>query len=200
MLPTSRPRITRESVIDLLIAQALWKDRTLKKVVLVGIRGYYLNTMGEQAQNDRGIYDDAIIILTPSTIHAFNGNTDPSRYRSGVASLVAPQRIRYRKGWHGYNSRHGHPAFRQDSPVIIARDGDTGRGHRTADGFFTDAGLAKFWINLHRGGHSTTSSAGCQTIPPNQWRGFYKNLTKLMSHHNQQTVNYYLVENTALAE
>lgn len=198
MLPKNRPQITRDAVIDLLLAQGLWRDRKLGKAVLVAIRGYYLDSMGEWGKNDRGIYDDAIILLTPTDCHAYNGNTDPSRYRSGMAQLVAPQRVRYRLGYHGYNSAHGHPAFRQDTSVIVRRDADTGHGHKLADGSFTDLGGSRFWINLHRGGYSTTSSAGCQTVPPSQWTEFYQKCVGVMDGFNQLSINYYLLNNPAL--
>lgn len=201
MLPTSRPQIDREKVIDLLIAQGLWKNRSLKKAVIVGIRGYYLDSMGDWGKNDRGIYDDAIIVLTPNGCTTFNGNTDPSRYRKGLATLKAPQKVRYRPGYHGYHSKYGHQAFRQDTPVIVHRDYDTGNGRKLPDGTFTDKSedgksgqiISRFWINLHRGGHTTTSSAGCQTIPPSQWSEFHTLVRDQMDQFNQLTINYYLL-------
>ncbi|MBL0317209.1 MAG: hypothetical protein IPP69_16150 [Flavobacteriales bacterium] len=45
----------------------------------------------------------------------------------------------------------------------IIRDGET----RVQEG-------SNFGINIHRGGRTTTSSEGCQTIPPDQWTGFYE--------------------------
>lgn len=205
MLPSSKPQITREKVIDLLIDQGLWENRKITTVCIVGIRGYYLDSMGDWGENDRGIYDDAIIILTPSSMHTFNGNTDPSRYRKGLATLVAPQKVRYRPGYHGYNSKYGHLAFRQDTPVIVRRDYKSGNGVSLGDGLFTDREkkggpkIARFWINLHRGGHTTTSSAGCQTLPPSQWQEFYDLTRKYMRDLNSGgTVNYYLVSNPKL--
>lgn len=195
MLPKARPQIDREGVIDLLIEQGLWTNRTISSAVVVGIRGYMLNSMGKWGKNDRGIYDDAIILLTPTICRAFNGNTDPSRYKPRVAQLVSPQKVTYIKGWHGYNSKYGHKAFRQASAVVVHRDGGKGNGLKLTDGTFTDKRRAKFWINLHRGGYGTTSSAGCQTLPPSQWDEFYKLTVGKMAMYGQSSINYYLVSN-----
>ena len=52
-------------------------------MIVVGVRGYYRDTMGAPGVNDRGIYDEAIFLHTPSATVAFNGNTDPSRVKKG---------------------------------------------------------------------------------------------------------------------
>jgi hypothetical protein len=39
--------------------------------------------MGASGVNDRGFYDDAIIIDTDQATVAYNGNTKPSAYRAG---------------------------------------------------------------------------------------------------------------------
>ena len=79
MLPGSRPRIS-QSDVEYAIAQNK-VDRRKYPLLIVGIRGYYRDTMGKTGVNDRGIYDDAMFIVTPEACAAFNGNTDPSRYR-----------------------------------------------------------------------------------------------------------------------
>jgi lysozyme len=109
-------------------------------------------------------------------------NVDPSIYRSGVASLQAPQVVWYRPGWHGYASIHGHAAFRQDSAVVVKRDGTENFPHgphkkygiHLGGGYWTDRGFAeKFWTNLHRQTGNSTSSLGCQTVPAATWKAFH---------------------------
>tara|TARA_R110000824_G_scaffold139514_4_gene304671 strand:+ start:132 stop:731 length:600 start_codon:yes stop_codon:yes gene_type:complete len=199
MLPKSKPQIGREEIVDLLVSQGLWRDRNLSTAIVVGIRGYMLDSMGEWGKNDRGIYDDAIILLTPDSCQTFNGNTDPSRHKPSMAQLVSPQKVTYVLGYHGYNSKYGHQAFRQNSPVIVNRDGGEGSGDKLSDGTFTDRRRSRFWINLHRGGNTTTSSAGCQTLPPSQWGDFYSATKRAMSKYNNNKINYYLVSNPKVA-
>eukprot|EP00112_Aurelia_sp_Birch-Aquarium-sp1_P006169 Seg16874.1 transcript_id=Seg16874.1/GoldUCD/mRNA.D3Y31 product="hypothetical protein" protein_id=Seg16874.1/GoldUCD/D3Y31 len=195
MKPHSKPQATREQIIDMLVDQGLWNDREISTVCVVGVRGYYLNSMGKPGVNDRGQYDDAIFVLTADSCTSFNANTDPSIYRAGRAQLMAPQKVTYRPGYHGYGRKSGHPAFRQTSSVIVKRDDSRGNGKALGGGVFTDEGTNRFWINLHKGGRNTTSSAGCPTIPPSQWTAFYNLLRHELRKHNQSSFNYYLVEN-----
>jgi lysozyme len=153
-----------------------------------------MNTMGKPGVNDRGIYDDAMFVLSPDTFTSFNANNDPSVYRRGYATLISPQKIPYRHGWHGYGRASGHYAFRQAGPVIVHRDEGIGNGHALGDGLFTDRGTARFWCNIHRGGYNTTSSAGCQTIPPNQWEAFYNIVRVQQKRFDQKVFNCYLID------
>jgi len=193
MLPNSTPRASLEKILGLVVASGLWKDTRVTRLNVVAVRGYYLNTMGRRGVNDRGIYDDAMFVVSPDTFTAFNANTDPSRWRDGIAVLEAPQRVTYQKGYHGYGKKSGHPAFRQASSVVVVRDGGWGNGKALGDGRFTDAGRSRFWINLHRGGVTTTSSAGCQTVPPNQWDAFYGLVSLQMKRFGQDTFSYWLI-------
>ena len=176
----------KESVIDLLLKSGLWTNRDITRASVVLVRGYYLNSMGEKDVNDRGVYDDAVFVISPYCFESFNANTDPSRYRKGIATLVAPQRVMWEPGYHGYKSRWGHPAFRQHSDVTVTRDGKSGE--------FTDGEGDRFWINLHRGGRSTTSSAGCQTVHPDQWREFHSLVHAQLRRCNHIRFSGYLVE------
>ena len=62
--PSRRPSA---SASDL---RALLKEKGIsEKVVLVGVRGYFAS-LGAPGRNDRGIYDDAIFLVTPEDFQA----------------------------------------------------------------------------------------------------------------------------------
>ena len=198
MLPNSTPKASKDIIVQALIDQGLWSNDRIGKLSVVGVRGYYNNSMGEKNINDRGIYDDGLFIISPDTFTAYNGNTDPSaQYKTGCAMLRAPQRVVYKPGYHGYGRRSGHPAFRQRSNAVVRRDGGVGNGTPLGDGYFQDSKESRFWINLHRGGRTTTSAAGCQTLPSNQWPSFYSLVRLQLDRHNggkDSAFSYYLIE------
>lgn len=179
MTPLTTPKLALADV-DKIIR----KHKITAPVVLVGIRGYYKDTMGKPGQNDRGLYDDALFIVSPTHFSSWNGNTDPSVYRPGMASLV-PGVHMYRKGNHGISRPGGgYPAFRPATPgeqLPVTRDGVLN----------PRPGVA---INIHRGGKNTTSSEGCQTLPPQQWDAFYAALSGEMKRHSVKTFPYVLVD------
>ena len=156
-------------------------------MAIVGIRGYYLRTLGNQTRNDRGIWDDCIAVISPTAFAAYNGNTDPSIWRTGIASLVEGVH-RYRKGMHGISRGNPYPALRPATPsesLPVTRDGKDGKSQGVA-------------INIHRGGsvNSTsllaTSSEGCQTIPREQWDSFLGLVYGEMDRYGQKTIPYIL--------
>lgn len=179
----SRPKISRDRVEALLNRQGLLLSK--EKVVLVGVRGYFLNSMGKKNKNDIGIYDDALIWVDLENMVAFNANTDPSRYYKNVATL-SPGLWTYKMGWHGYGKASGHAAFRQAEAVFVMRYQD--------DGSFKKFPLGDT-INIHRGGANTTSSAGCQTVPPAQWASFKEYGYMTLKKHEKKTFKYLLLEN-----
>lgn len=186
ILPRMRPR---QSVADSRAVLEAYKNllppgRHDDAVVLLAVRGYYDDSFGMPDVNDRGFYDDAIFVIEPDHVHNFNGNTDPSIRRNGIATLVAPQAVLYKPGYHGYQSAYGHQAFRQASAVTVSRDGGSEE---------SDRGRSPFWINLHRGGNTRTSSEGCQTVPPSQWPEFKPLVDGLLRQYRQDDVCYLLI-------
>lgn len=178
MIPSARPQQAKSKTQALLT-----KARVADEVALVGIRGYYRDTMGEVGQNDRGIYDDAIFLISPNAYATYNANTDPSVNRKGIAVLKAGVH-RYRKGKHGLSKPGGgYPALR---PANAAEELPV-----TRDGEGDSMGVA---INIHRGGYNTTSSLGCQTIYPSQWESFIALVYSEMDRSGQKTIPYLLVE------
>jgi hypothetical protein len=184
----NRPKLTREQALAQLTTEIKTKlvDLNVRRgVFLIGFRGYYQDTMGQPGVNDRGIYDDCMCVITPDHFLAFNANVDPSRHKPGVASLI-PGVYPYRRGKHGITTHAdgGYPAFRpatKDEAVPVTRDGQAG----------TSMGIA---INIHKGGYTTTSSEGCQTIHPDQWLEFQVSVYHLMDKFGQDIIPYCLVE------
>ena len=178
MLPPSRPQQAKSKTQALLT-----KARVVVAVALVGIRGYYRDSMGVPGENDRNIYDDAVFLLSSNAYATFNANTDPSIRRKGIA-VLKPGVHRYRKGKHGLSKPGGgYPALRpathgEQLPVTRDETGDS-------------MGIA---INIHRGGFRTTSSEGCQTIYPSQWESFISLVYSEMDRAGQKTIPYLLME------
>lgn len=175
--PPAWPKQSRAEV------EAILTDHHITDAVaLVGIRGYYRDTMGQPGANDRGIYDDAIFLLSRYIFASFNANTDPSIARPGVA-VLKPGVWRYKLGIHGLNrpAAQRYKALVQAAPVTVHRDGagnDTGW----------------FGINIHRGSRTTTSSLGCQTIVPDQWPAFIALVEQELRRAGQTVVPYVLRE------
>jgi len=187
----TKPKLGIEEVLQIVLHHQI--DRQKFPVVLVAVRGYYLNTMGKPGANDRGIYDDACFAVTPHECRAYNFNTDPSAYRKGqgrgaekgMASLKTGVWM-YRTGLH-----KGYAAFVQAGEVTVTRDGVKGN--------YEDTGW--FGINLHKGGVNGTSSLGCQTWPREQFDDAKKFIYAELEAYDQRVFPYVLVgeEETHLA-
>lgn len=174
--PPNRPLQDRLKTLEILAAHGV-----TDLVALLGMRGYYRDSLGIPGVNDRGIYDDAIFLVSPSAYAAFNANTDPSMRRRGVAVLKVGS-WRYKPGSHTPPStRKSYPALRQAGPVIVIRD-QVGERTKTQD------------INIHKGGYRTTSSLGCQTIFPDYWQGFIGLTYAELNRYGQATIPYLLIE------
>ncbi len=153
--PPARPRKSADAVKALALAGGV--DPHKFPLYLVGIRGYYHDDHGD---NRRGIYDDALFLISPNLFAAFNANTDPTISREGVA-VLEPGLWWYKLGIHGLSRplSKRYEALVQAAEVTVRRD-------RTG----LDTG--EFGINIHRGQPDNTSSLGCQTIVPDQWDNF----------------------------
>lgn len=179
MLPNSRPKLSQADVLSLLAPFAL----DAYSVKLLGVRGYYKTTMGNPVKNDRGIYDDAIFIISPDLFGAYNANTDPSVYKPGIASLKAGGPYLYKIGMH--NMKNPYEALRQYGRITVIRDGGN---------VVTDTAASPFFIDIHKGGFNTTSSLGCQTVHPTQWESFLATVKDQIKRNKQSIIPYCLVE------
>lgn len=186
MIPKNRPQQKRQDT-----------ERQLKSagvsdpVCLVGIRGYFRDTMGAVGKNDVGTFDDAIIVVSPNAHCAFNANVDPSRlgYNAKAGKQMAqlkPGVYRYKLGKHGINRGNPYKALVQAGPVTVLRGKDEETGY--------------FGINIHAAGNNPnrTSSEGCQTLPGRpdqtgtQWNAFITLVESEMKRNNAKTVSYVL--------
>lgn len=169
-----RPKLKREEVEFILSPYKL-----KEQVRLLGIRGYYLDSMGKKGENDRNLYDDAIFIISPRLFVAFPANTDPSIYKFKIASLTTGVHY-YKKGKH----RGLYWALRLvNETAPVTRDGLQG----------IHTGIA---LNIHKGGRFNTGSEGCQTIHPDYWDEFIELVYQEMDFYNQKSIPYCLIDET----
>lgn len=171
-MSNQKPQITKDESREIKAA-----NKVIDEVVLIGIRGYYLDTFGKRGENDRNVYDDVILLLSPRRFKAFRANTDPSVYRAGIATMKTGVH-RYYKGKH----KKRYWALRLvGEQVPVSRDGQNG----------TKVGIA---LNIHKGGNRTTGSEGCQTLMPNDWDEFIELVYEEMEHYDQANIPYILIE------
>lgn len=171
---------------------------------LLGVRSYYRDTMGEQGANDVGIYDDAMFFVAPGIFLAVNANTDPSRLGWNAAigkafAMLLPGLWYFIRGAH----KGKVPALRQADEDQADEVKIPDNGHfkvwrgKSADDIITktarvDEGYHA--INIHSGGESTTSSWGCQTIPPSQFNSFMESVWQHTKKHCMKRIPYLLVD------
>lgn len=185
----NRPRWDKAKVETILQQQFDAAKRKMTRVVLLGVRGYFEDSMGVVDQNDRGIYDDALFVYSPLAFRSFNANTDPSRKGTNPDTgkgyaVLTPGIWDYKIGIHGLSKpkEQQYEAYVQAGQVVIDRDGEGG----VEKGFFG--------INIHRGGINGTSSLGCQTIIPPQWQEFHDLVNTELAKFGQNIIPYVLIE------
>ena len=177
IVPGKKPQQKIDVTLDILKSNHIHDP-----VCILGVRGYYKDSMGVVGRNDRGIYDDAVFVISNDCFMSFNANTDPSKFQKGIATLSCGL-WKYQIGIHGLNKPKAqqYEALVQASDVTVIRDdvgSDTGR----------------FGINIHKGGYNTTGSLGCQTIYPDQWLVFISLVKNKMNEHKIKTIPYLLTE------
>lgn len=191
ILPANKPRLSKAELDQMLKPYNI--DRTKYPLIIVGIRGYYLNSLGEAGKNDRGIYDDALFIDSPFATASYNGNTDPAAYRRGQGIGSSKGMASLKAGvWyaHQFGNHRNYTAIVQTAGMLtVIRDGNPD---------YEDSGY--FGINIHRGGIGKTGSFGCQTIYPAQWDSFIQLATdhakRLFGNRwNKVVIPYVLMEN-----
>lgn len=169
--------MTRNECLELLLAAGV--DIQKEGCVLVGLRTKTIGTF-----NDKLVW-----IGRDGEYQEFVANTDPSRYYNRVATLVGDKVYRYKIGKHGYGrATPPYDAFRQAGEVEV---------DRYIDGKIWKRDKGIFAINIHRGGANTTSSAGCQTLPPATWEEFRYYGYKLLKRYGRQDNFAYYLKNVA---
>jgi lysozyme len=178
MNPATRPKQDRATTAQIIEKAGISPGR----VALLAIRGYYRDTMGKEGVNDRGIYDDAIFIISPAVYKTFNANTDPQKYGRRLA-MLKPGHYAFYRGKHKGSAKYGYNALRaypEGVELPCTRDG-------------VDSTCS--YINIHKGGYRDTFSAGCITLPPSQWSEFIRTVYAEMDRLNQPVINLILKEN-----
>lgn len=188
MTASIRPGEAIAPVPDNHLRAVLQAHDVTEAVAVVGIRGYVQQFAASEAGgNLTGVYDDVLCIVTPEECKTFLGNTDPSRTIPNRAILQPGHRYRYVRGIHGITGpkERQRPAWIQAGPVII---------RRFQEGGVLGPELTGQWIggNIHDGSWTTTGSAGCQTVAPEQWRDFDHYLEDALR-RNAQSAFWYIL-------
>lgn len=198
-VPPAPPQVTR-AMIDAWIRELATPDRERALTylgamgpVIVGRRGYYRDSLGKAGVNERGIFDDAIVVVGTAVLEAFNANTDPATFKVGMATLV-PGVWHYKLGIHGLSKpkERQYRALVQAAPVTVERDGATFGAPRIRD-------TGYFGINQHAAGNYETLSAGCQTIYKPQWPTYLALVEDLMADAGAESIPYILTARADVA-
>jgi lysozyme len=198
------PQLSVSEINKIIEANKIPKD--LYPVVLVAIRGYYLDSVGAVGKNDRRVFDDAHFLVWPDGVGRFLANTDPNGYREGQGTSESKKGIATLQTgvWiYGTGLHKGRKAFRQCEPVTVWRDGIGGKPYKDTGHFAID-------IHDAHGDEDSigaTDSLGCQTQPREVFlifQPFFYNLlnqykNKISSNDRDEPVRsfpYVLIEET----
>lgn len=194
LLPPAKPKLSAEAVREALalalgrlgkgVAMGrLWEECP---VIAFANRGYYRDSMGRPGVNDAGQFDDACWLVTPEEVHAYNWNTDPSvigwnRSLGKPFAMLAEGIWPFVKGMHKGRIKAWRQPYEEQAKAaqlgkvftdarrlghfVVLRD-----ANRPGVPVYEDEGYHA--INIHDATESGTSSWGCQTAPPPQYRQF----------------------------
>jgi hypothetical protein len=185
IVPKLRPNIGRDWIFQNLFRRVPQALASLQghEAFIVCCRGFY-KSMGNPDSNDFGLYDDSATIVTPSELHNFNANVDPSLVKKNVAQLPEGV-IWFKKGLHGISGPNPYPALRQSREVVV---------QRWVDGEWVLQKPNWPFTNFHRGGFTTTGSLGCITTHPNQFDEFLRIAYRVMEIHKQEEIPCIIME------
>lgn len=202
ILPPKVPQLAKQKTIEVFDEIAAKDDGIIDRpsfladhpIRLLGVRGYFRNTLGEPGVNDYNVYDDAIAIIRTfngkTFVDWFNGNCDPSKagfnpgvgkpYAQLVAGRVWPFRLGPHRGVPGYMRQLAEDEADLAHLETIFKDGrksghfEVRRVEELVHGVERGATQWGYYaINVHRGGLRGTTSWGCQTIHPDQCDRFF---------------------------
>ena len=149
-------------------------------VVGVGIRGYFLDSVGLANRNDLNVWDDVLAYWSPRDNGAFAGNTDPSFvFDKGKALAKLNLGVYHFAQGHHKKVEHAFRAYPEGTNLPCTRDGKPS--------------FCSF-IDIHPGGVCTWSG-GCQTLPPPNWVKFQPEVYREMDFYGQKLLPYILIEN-----
>lgn len=197
-----RPRLTHEQAVRIASDAGLSAEN---QALLIGVRGIERDTMGMPGENDRGMYDDAVAILSPTALIVYNANTDPSEFGKGKASLEGGVWT-FALGTHNRAKPvdKQYEALVQAGKFTVRRDDtaefENGVSHPNygaclgGQRWTNNSAVPSFGLNVHRGGTNTTGSEGCQTIYKPQWDSFIATVKMEMVRHKQKVIQYMLTE------
>lgn len=172
----NKPKLYYPGLIKLIKPLAL--DTEKYPVYIVGIRGYYKNSMGSAGVNDRGIYDDALFIVSGNKSYPFNGNVDPASYRKGYGFAEQKGMASTKPGLYyclklDYHKGKYLALCQRLGPITVIRDGNPPYEHTSK----------YIGANNHKGGISTTNSLACWTVVPSQWDEYINLVVSEMKMH-----------------
>ena len=185
-IPDAKPRLSKAEAVSIL-KQCLGESFDPNVVTMLGIRDYYLDSMGAPGKGDFDIYDGALAIVAPDKYVTFNFNTDPSavwKMKGGKRKYLARLTPGVYKFYRDYHGRTWKPPKKKYKALRMYPEGVSVAC--TRGGKPSKCGA----INMHKGGKSTWSD-GCQTLPSVQYgpgKGKFLNvLWDLLDRHPNET-------------